>query len=93
MKSQVLSRVKVRMDTTDREAPATRLRSFEPFELPAGRQREIRFVARFKCSEIDRDETILIRSFDVRYKVGLFDKRKDVALIEPVSVGRRRAHC
>ncbi len=88
-----LARVRVRMGRRDTTDPARRLRAFEPFELRPGRQRDVRLTARFKCSELGRNERILIDAIEVGYKVGLFEKDTNIALSRRVRIGRRGARC
>ena len=93
IEGNALARVKVRMAPRAGRQPARRLVPFEPFELKPGRQREVGLLARFKCSELGRRESILIDAVEVRYKVGFFEKDKDIALKRRVRVGPKRARC
>ena len=93
IEGNVLPRVRVRMGRRPAPRPVKRLVPFEPFDLPAGRQREVRLRGRFLCSELGAGERIVIDALEVRYKVGFFDKEKSIALDRRVRVGRRRANC
>ena len=99
IEGNVLRRVRVRMALRDVAArrrggrPARRHERFREFELEAGRQREVVLVGSFRCSEMGRDERIVIDSLEVDYKVGFFDKEKNIALDRRVRIGRQRARC
>lgn len=99
IEGNALSRVRARMAPADKKArrrggrPSGRLKKFEEFELEPGRQREVVLTARFRCSEIGASEEILIDAIEVQYKVGLFEKDKDIALNRRVDIGRKRAGC
>ncbi len=93
IEGNALARVKVRMARREMRKPARRLVPFKAFELKPGRQREVGLLARFKCSELGKSESILIDAVEVRYKVGLFEKNKNIALKRRVRVGRKGARC
>jgi len=93
IEGNALARVKVRMAPRRMSKPARRLVPFKEFELKPKQQRELGLLARFRCSELGKREAILIDAVEVRYKVGFFEKDKDIALKRRVRVGRKRARC
>ncbi|MEJ7750021.1 MAG: hypothetical protein WKF32_01050 [Thermoleophilaceae bacterium] len=99
IEGNALSRVRTRMAPADEKArrrggtPARKLKKFKAFDLKPGRQRAVVLVASFRCSELGDGERITIDALEVEYKVGFFDKDKDIALDRRVRIGRKRARC